>query len=158
MPAGTTCSGLEVVIVSVPRLEQELQYESSPFTQTWEVSLTDWGGGDIESATALVQSGFPGTLAVIVPVQEDNGPKRQVQLSIPTSREGGQSAFQVPPTLQVQSVNSQTGHVSLGINDMDDVDVPSPVPADAVLVWDSASSKYKLDEHTSYSLTDGGNF
>ena len=158
LAAGTSVSGLEVVIGSVPALTQELQYTDSPFRQDWVVYLVDWGGGDIEGAMAVVQAGFPGTTSSVQSLAEDAGPKRQVDLLIPLSRVGGEDAFQVPPTLQVQSVNSQTGHVSLGINDMDDVDVPSPVPDDAVLVWDSASSKYKLDEHTSYSLTDGGNF
>ncbi len=44
------------------------------------------------------------------------------------------------------------------LNDMDDVEVPNAITDDAVLVWDSANSKYRLDEQTSYSLTDGGNF
>ena len=158
MPAGTTCTGLEVIIISVPELAQNLQYEDSPFAQTWDIFLVDWGGGDPEGAAVLVQSGFPGTTSNIVSVTEDNGPKRQLQLRIPLSRDGGQSAFQVPPTLQVQSVNGLTGYVSLGINDMDDVEVPNTITDDAVLVWDSANSKYRLDEQTSYSLTDGGNF
>lgn len=157
MTAGTTVSGLEVVISSVPELEQQLQYKDSPFVQTWNVFLVDWGGGDLEGAAALVQAGFPGTTAVILAVTEDIGPKRQTQLRIPLSREGGEFAFQVPPTLQVQSVNGQTGHVSLGLVDLNDVDDTGLVD-DAVLVWDATSSSWKVNQHTTLTLTDGGNW
>jgi len=157
MPAGTTCTGLEVIIISVPELVQELQYEGSPFAQTWNVFLVDWGGGDPEGAAVLVQSGFPGTTSNIVSVTEDKGPRRQLQLKIPLSRDGGQSAFQVPVTLQVQSVNGSTGHVSLGLDDLNDVSSTGLVD-DAVLVYDSATSSYVLNTHTTLTLTDGGNF
>lgn len=157
MSAGTTVSGLEVVISSVPELEQQLQYKDSPFVQTWNVFLVDWGGADLEGAAALVQAGFPGTTAVILAVTEDIGPKRQTQLRIPLSRAGGEFAFQVPPTLQVQSVNGQTGHVSLGLADLDDVD-DSGLVDDAVLVWDATSSSWKVNQHTTLTLTDGGNW
>lgn len=157
MTAGTTVSGLEVVISSVPDLEQQLQYKDSPFVQTWNVFLVDWGGADLEGAAALVQAGFPGTTAVILAVTEDIGPKRQTQLRIPLSRAGGEFAFQVPPTLQVQSVNGQTGHVSLGLADLDDVDDTGLVD-DAVLVWDATSSSWKVNIHTTLTLTDGGHW
>ena len=157
MTAGTTVSGLEVVISSVPDLEQQLQYKDSPFVQTWNVFLVDWGGADLEGAAALVQAGFPGTTAVILAVTEDIGPKRQTQLRIPLSREGGEFAFQVPPTLQVQSVNGQTGAVSLGLADLNDVDDTGLVD-DAVLVWDATSSSWKVNIHTTLTLTDGGHW
>jgi len=157
MPAGTTCTGLEVIIISVPELVQNLQYEDSPFLQTWDVFLVDWGGGDPEGAAVLVQSGFPGTTSNIVPVTEDNGPKRQLQLRIPLSRDGGQSAFQVPPALQVQSVNGFTGYVSLGLDDLNDVSSAGSVDG-SFLVYDSATSSYVLNAFTTHSLTDGGNF
>jgi len=157
MTAGTTVSGLEVVISSVPELEQQLQYKDSPFVQTWNVFLVDWGGADLEGAAALVQAGFPGTTAVILAVTEDIGPKRQTQLRIPLSRVGGEFAFQVPPTLQVQSVNGQPGHVSLGLADLNDVDDTGLVD-DAVLVWDAASSIWKVNIHTTLTLTDGGHW
>ena len=155
--AGTAVSGLEVVINSVPELDQQLQYTSSPFVQIWNVFLVDWGGGDIEGAAAVVQSGFPGTTATILAVTEGIGPRRQTQLQIPLSRDGGAFAFQVPPTLQVQSVNGQVGAVSLGLADLDDVDDTGLVD-DAVLVWDAASSSWKVNQHTTLTLTDGGNW
>ena len=157
MGASTSVSGLEVVISSVPELEQQAQYTSSPFLQTWNVFLLDWGSGDIEGAAALVQAGFPGTTAQILAVVEDVGPKRQTQLRIPLSRDGGAFAFQVPPTLQVQSVNGQTGAVSLDLADLADVDGTGLVD-DAVLVWDVASSSWKVNIHTTLTLTDGGHW
>jgi hypothetical protein len=157
MGASTSVSGLEVVISSVPELEQQAQYTSSPFLQTWNVFLLDWGGADLEGAAALVQAGFPGTTAQILAVIEDVGPKRQTQLRIPLSRAGGQFAFQVPPTLQVQSVNGQTGHVSLDLADLADVDDTGLVD-DAVLVWDAASNSWKVNQHTTLTLTDGGHW
>jgi hypothetical protein len=155
--AGTDVSGLEVVISSVPELDQQLQYTSSPFIQTWNVFLLDWGGGDIEGAAAVVQSGFPGTTATILAVTEGIGPKRQTQLRIPLDRAGGAFAFQVPPALQVQSVNGQTGNVVLGLTDLDDVDGTGLVD-DAVLVWDASSSTWKVNVHTTLTLTDGGHW
>lgn len=157
MTAGTSVSGLEVVISSVPELEQRLQYQSSPFVQTWNVFLIDWGGADLEGAAAVVQSGFPGTTATILPVTEDIGPKRQSQLRIPLAKEGGQSAFMVPPTLEVQSVNGETGHVVLGLGDLSDVSYTG-LTDDAVLVWDAASSSWKVNQHTTLTLTDGGHW
>jgi hypothetical protein len=157
MNAGTTVNGLEAVISSVPELEQQSQYTSSPFLQTWNVFLVDWGGGDIEGAAALVQSGFPGTTATILAVTEDIGPKRQTQLRIPLSRAGGTFAFQVPPALQVQSVNGQTGAVSVGLNDLDDVSTTG-LTDKALLVWDAATSKWKVNQHTTLSITDGGHW
>jgi len=147
MTAGTTVSGLEVVISSVPDLEQQLQYKDSPFVQTWNVFLVDWGGADLEGAAALVQAGFPGTTAVILAVTEDIGPKRQTQLRIPLSREGGEFAFQVPQTLQVQSVNGQTGHVIVG-------DLPTGGAPGNVLL----KSTYANYESEWSAVVDGGTF
>lgn len=155
--AGTTVTGLEVVISSVPELDQRLQYQSSPFVQTWNVFLMDWGGADLEGAAAVVQSGFPGTTATALPVTEDIGPKRQTQLRIPLSKDGGAFAFQVPPTLQVQSVNSKTGHVLLGLGDLTDVSYTG-ITNDAVLVWDAGVSKWRTNVHTTSTLTDGGHW
>ena len=154
--AGISVAGLEVVLSSVPELTQELQYKNSPFAQMWQVDLIDWGGGSMEQATALIQSGYPGTTAQVVSLVEDRGPKRQTRLSIPMSREGGQDAFQIAPTAQVLSVNSSVGHVSLGLVDLSDVDATS-VADEAVLVYSAASSKYKLNQ-VKTDLTDGGNF
>ena len=158
LEAGTTVTGLELIIASVAELEQQSQYKDSNFLQTWNIYLIDWGGADLEAASAVVQAGFPGTTSTGLSVSEDTGPRRQNQLRIPLSRVGGQSAFQVPPSLQVLSVNGDTGHVSIGINDMNDVTPTSGLDDDAVLVWDSATSKWKTNEHTSWTLTDGGNF
>ena len=157
LQAGTTVSGLEVVINSVPELEQRTQYKDSPFVQTWIVVLLDWGGGDLEGATALVQSAFPGTTATILAVTEDIGPKRQSELRIPLQREGGSPAFQIPPSLQVQSVNGQVGHVSLGLSDLDDVNSTGLVDK-ALLVWDAATSRWKVNQHTTLTITDGGHW
>jgi hypothetical protein len=157
MAAGMSVAGLEAVITSVPELEQRLQYSSSPFLQTWTLTLIDWGGGDIEGATALVQSGFPGTTTQVLGLTEDQGPKRQSQLRIPLSRVGGEFAYQLPPALQVQSVNGQTGHVVLGISDLDDVD-PTGLGDDAVLVYDAAASKWRVNRQTVLSITDGGHW
>ena len=155
--AGTSVSGLEVVIISVPELELVSQYQSSPYLQTWTVFLVDWGGGDMEGAVALVQAGFAGTTATSLNLTEDLGPKRQTQLRIPLDKAGGEFAYQVPPTLQVQSVNGQTGHVSLGLTDLDDVD-GTGLTGDAVLVWDATSSSWKVNIHTTLTLTDGGHW
>lgn len=157
MAAGTTVSGLEVVISSVPELQQEAQYTSSPLVQTWNVFLIDWGGGDLEGAAAWVQSGFPGTTAVILAVTEEIGPVRQMQLRIPLIRPGGAFSYELPPTLQVQSVNGQTGHVTLELADLEDVDATGLID-DAVLVWDATTSRWTVNQHTTLTLTDGGNW
>ena len=142
MNAGTTVNGLEVVISSVPELEQQSQYTSSPFLQTWNVFLVDWGGGDIEGASALVQSGFPGTTATILAVTEDIGPKRQLQLRIPLPKDGELAEFVLPESAKVQSVNGQTGFVSLGLDDLDDVDAAGVVE-DSVVAWDATAEQWE---------------
>lgn len=98
MTAGTTVSGLEVVISSVPELEEQAQYRLAPFIQTWNVFLLDWGGTNIEDAMATLQSGFPGATAVLLAVLEDQGPKRQAQIRLPVSRESNQLPVDVQPT------------------------------------------------------------
>lgn len=157
MTAGTTVSGLEVVISSVPDLEEQAQYRLAPFIQTWNVFLLDWGGTDIEDAMATLQSGFPGATAVLLGVLEDQGPKRQAQVRLPVSRESNQLPLGVEPTQLVKSVNGEIGHVSLGLADLNDVDSTDLVD-DAVLVWDAASSSWKVNIHTTLTLTDGGHW
>ena len=155
--AGTAVSGLELVIISVPELELVSQYQSSPYLQTWTAFLVDWGGGDMEGAVALVQAGFAGTTAASLNLTEDLGPKRQTQLRIPLDKEGGAFAYQVPPALQVASVNGQTGNVQINLNDLEDVD-DTGLTESSVLVWDALSSKWKANRHTTLTLTDGGHW
>lgn len=155
--AGTSVSGLELVIISVPELELVSQYQSSPYLQTWTVFLVDWGGGDMEGAVALVQAGFAGTTATSLNLTEDLGPKRQTQLRIPLDKEGGSFAYQVPPSLQVASVNGQTGNVQINLNDLEDVD-NTGLTESSVLVWDATNSKWKANRYTTLTLTDGGHW
>lgn len=150
-PAGTSVSGLEVVISSVPELEQQLQYTLSPFVQVWLVYLLDWGGGDLEDATAVVQDLLPNTTATILAVTEQTGPLRQSLLRIPLSREGLLSIS------TVRSVNGLNGNVELGLLDLVDVD-NTGLQDDSVLVWDVASGKWVVNAHTTLTLTDGGSF
>jgi hypothetical protein len=155
--AGTTVSGLEVVISSVPELEEQAQYRYAPFLQVWNVFVQDWGGGDLEEAVATLQSAFPGSSAVLLAVLEDQGPKRQAQLRLPSNRNSNQLPATSEPTTLVKSVNGQIGHVSLGLADLNDVDDTGLVD-DAVLVWDATSSSWKVNVHTTLTLTDGGHW
>jgi hypothetical protein len=157
LAAGTTVSGLEVVISSVPELEEQAQYRYAPFLQVWNVFVQDWGGGDLEEAVATLQSAFPGSSAVLLAVLEDQGPKRQAQLRLPSNRNSNQLPATSEPTTLVKSVNGAIGHVSLGLADLDDVDDTGLVD-DAVLVWDASSSSWKVNIHTTLTLTDGGHW
>lgn len=157
LAAGTTVSGLEVVISSVPDLEEQPQYRLAPFRQVWNVFVQDWGGGDLEEAVATLQSGFPGATAVLLAVLEDQGPKRQAQVRLPANRDSNQLPVTSEPTQLVKSVNGQLGHVSMGLTDLNDVDGTGLV-GDAVLVWDATSSTWKVNLQTTLSLTDGGHW
>jgi hypothetical protein len=142
LPAGLTATGLEVVISSVPDLEAQQQYRNSPFLETWNVFLIDWGGGDIAGATTLVQSLFAGTTAVILAVTEGIGPRRQTQLRIPLSKDGQIVNVVLPQTSVVQSVNGQTGDVSLGLGDLTDVETTGLIE-DSVLAWDATADTFE---------------
>ena len=142
LPAGLTVTGLEVVISSVPDLEAQQQYRNSPFLETWNVFLIDWGGGDIAGATTLVQSLFAGTTAVILAVTEGIGPRRQTQLRIPLPKDGQIVDVVLPQTSVVQSVNGQTGDVSLGLGDLTDVETTGLIE-DSVLAWDATADTFE---------------
>jgi len=142
LPAGLTVTGLEVVISSVPDLEAQQQYRNSPFLETWNVFLIDWGGGDIAGATTLVQSLFAGTTALILAVTEGIGPRRQSQLRIPLPKDGQIVDVVLPQTSVVQSVNGQTGDVSLGLADLTDVETTGLIE-DSVLAWDATADTFE---------------
>jgi hypothetical protein len=47
--------------------------------------------------------------------------------------------------------------VSVGLNDLDDVNTTG-LTDKALLVWDAATSRWKVNQHTTLTITDGGHW
>ena len=86
LPAGTTATGLELVLIREPGLTPLSQYSNQEAFRTWTVFLVNWTDTvRLEDATALVIRAFPGTTATTVPVPEGLGPRNQMRLEVRTN-------------------------------------------------------------------------
>lgn len=86
LPGGTKVTGLEVVIIREPDLQEAEVYKNALALRLWTVFLVDWSGtGKLEAAAAdLVYTyGAATTFPVLVP--EGLGPRAQLRVVIPTS-------------------------------------------------------------------------
>lgn len=88
LPAGTTVTGLEVVIIRDPNPNPATQYRNTPTFHRWVVTLVDWSSEHQLSAIAdaLVYR-YPGASAELVNVPKGVGPAAQLRLEIPTNPE-----------------------------------------------------------------------
>ena len=83
LPADTTCTGLEVVIIRDPDLTPIPQYTEAGALRTWTVFLIDWSDAvDLEPIGAYLIESYDGTQVVTVPVPKGTGPQNQLRLSI----------------------------------------------------------------------------
>lgn len=86
LPAGTTVTGLEVVIIRDPNPVPATQYRNAPTFQRWVVTLVDWSSEYVlaEIAARLINA-YPGARAETLVVPRGVGPASQVRLEIPAN-------------------------------------------------------------------------
>jgi hypothetical protein len=85
LPAKTTVSGLELVILREPELDALPAYTKAEALRLWTLFLVDWqGGGGMTQAASRVVRDYPGTSVTEVRVPEGVGPQAQMRLRIRT--------------------------------------------------------------------------
>ena len=86
LPADTTVSGLEVVIIRDPDLTPIPQYTDAGALRTWTVFLVDWSNAvDLEPIGAYLIEAYPGTQLSTVAVPRTGGPQNQMRVTIQSS-------------------------------------------------------------------------
>jgi hypothetical protein len=85
-PAGTTVTGIELVLIRDPGLEPIDQYSNQAAFRTWTLYLVDWDNNqNLEGPAARILEYYPGTIITTVLVPEGLGPKHQLRLTVQTN-------------------------------------------------------------------------
>jgi hypothetical protein len=88
LPAGTTVSGLEVVIVREPELVPVRQYKNEQAFSRWTLYLVDWAGtNSLQDVAGDLLWAYPGSNAVSINVPRGVGPRSQMRVDITTNPE-----------------------------------------------------------------------
>lgn len=88
LPAGTTVTGLECVIIRDPELIPISQYDSQQAFSRWTVYLVSWGDGvDLQQIAADLLLEWPGAQMTTLTVPRGSGPRSQMRLFIQTDPE-----------------------------------------------------------------------
>ena len=83
LSAGTSVTGLEVVIIRDPNLTPIPQYAESGALRTWTVFLVDWSDAvDLEPIGAYIIEAYAGTAVSTVAVPKGTGPQNQMRITI----------------------------------------------------------------------------
>jgi hypothetical protein len=86
LPADTTVSGLEVVLIRDPDLAPIPQYRNAGAIRTWTIFLVDWSNAvDLEPIGAYLIEAYPGTQLSTVAVPRTGGPQNQMRVTIQSS-------------------------------------------------------------------------
>ena len=84
LPAATSVTGLECVILRDPDLPNIVAYKANMLRPVWTVFLIGWNQqNDIIPAAVAVVNANPGTTAERVIVDDNVGPSQQIRLEIP---------------------------------------------------------------------------
>jgi hypothetical protein len=85
LPAKTTVSGLEVVILREPELEPLRAYRNAEAIRVWTLFLVEWSGeGGMAQAASRIVRDYPSTTVTSVRVPEGLGPSSQLRLQLRT--------------------------------------------------------------------------
>ena len=86
LPAGTTVTGLECVILREPELVPVRQYRQEQAFSRWTVYLVDWGANaSLQDVAGRLIWAYPGSNAVSVTVPKGVGPRSQMRVDIQTN-------------------------------------------------------------------------
>lgn len=84
LPAATTVTGIECVILRQPELIASRTYKANQARPVWTVFLIGWSQqNDLIPAALAVIAANPGTTAEVIQVADDVGPSQQIRLQIP---------------------------------------------------------------------------
>jgi hypothetical protein len=84
--AGTTVTGIELVLIRDPDLSPLDQYSNQAAFRTWTLYLVDWNNDqDLEGPAARIVEQYPGTTVSTVLVPEGVGPTHQMRLTVQTN-------------------------------------------------------------------------
>lgn len=83
-PAGTTVTGLEMVIIREPAAVPIRQYQNEQALNEWSCYLINWSGGNnsLQAAVNTIIAAWPGTVASQIQVSQGVGPLAWMQLTI----------------------------------------------------------------------------
>jgi len=85
LPAGTTVTGLECVILREPELVTVRQYRKEHAFSRWTVYLVDWDGeASLQTVAGRLIWAYPGSNAVSITVPRGVGPRSQMRVDIQT--------------------------------------------------------------------------
>jgi hypothetical protein len=85
LPAGTTVTGLECVILREPELVPVRQYQREHAFSRWTVYLVDWDGeASLQTVAGRLIWAYPGSNAVSITVPRGVGPRSQMRVDIQT--------------------------------------------------------------------------
>lgn len=85
LPAGTTVTGLECVILREPELVPVRQYRKEHAFSRWTVFLVDWDGeASLQTVAGRLIWAYPGSNAVSITVPRGVGPRSQMRVDIQT--------------------------------------------------------------------------
>jgi hypothetical protein len=86
MPAGTTVSGIELILVREPSLDPIRQYSNPKALRRWEMFLVGWAPDDsLEEAASLIVDAYPSATLTAVTVPESVGPQNQLRIVLTTA-------------------------------------------------------------------------
>lgn len=86
LPAGTSVSGLECVILREPELEVIRQYGTEHAFSRWTVYLVDWSGSaSLQTVAGRLIWAYPGSNATRITVPRGVGPRSQMRVDIQTN-------------------------------------------------------------------------
>lgn len=89
LPAGTTVSGMEVVIIRDPALAPVPQYKNEEAYRDWTVYLVGWTpAASLSAAAGKIVYLYPGARVVDLTVPEGLGPAAQKRVVIRTNPDG----------------------------------------------------------------------
>lgn len=88
LPAGTTVTGLEVVIVRDPSPVPVRQYRNEQGFSRWTVYLIDWSSAtSLQELAELLIDRYPGSTISTLGAPRNLGPKAQLRVDIQTDPE-----------------------------------------------------------------------
>jgi hypothetical protein len=87
LPAGTTVTGLECVILRDPELVPIRQYSKEPAFARWTLYLVQWTDEavSLQDVAGRLLWAYPGSNAVSIRVPQGVGPRHQMRVDIQTN-------------------------------------------------------------------------